>query len=271
MTATHNSLCDDLSRLGVEPGDLVMVHASMRAIGPVAGGADTVIGAILDTLGPSGTMVMVIGTEHAGRESAKHLPQCEQLKALETLPPVDIRTAPADPQMGALAEAFRQTSGVVTGLHPEARFAASGPLAEQLVADIPLHDYLGPGSPLDRLCDQKGKILRMGADDDTVTALHLAEYYAGVADKRRISRHYHITDDAGPRVVRVDSLDDCNGIAPWKGDGYFGDILNEFLARGRATCGRVGRARCELFNANDIVCFGSKWMTAHLNPKAAAR
>lgn len=271
MNATRASLGDDLARLGLQPGDTVMVHASLRAIGPVEGGASSVIAAVCDSIGPAGTMVMVIGTDHAGREEVKHLSRAEQIAALEALPPVDIRTAPADPEIGALAEAFRQTGGVVVGLHPDSRFAAIGPGAAHIVSEIPLNDYLGPDSPLDRLCDRQGKILRLGADTDTVTALHLAEYYAGVADKRRASRHYHITDDHGSRVVQVDSLDDSDGIAPWEGGDYFTEILNEFLASGKAKCGRVGRARAELFNANDIVCFGSKWMTAHLNPKPSAR
>lgn len=269
MSATRTSLKTDLTRLGLGPGDLVMVHASMRAIGPVKGGADAVIGAVLDAIGPDGTMVMVIGTDHAAREDVKHLSEAEQVAALGAQPPVDIRTVAADPEIGALAEVFRQTQGVVVGLHPDSRFAAIGPDAERIVSDIPLHDYLGPDSPLDRLCDRQGKILRLGADENTVTALHLAEYYAGVADKRRVRRFYHITDDQGSRVVHVDSLDDSEGIAAWEGD-YFGDVLNEFLASGKARCGRVGRARSEVFSANDIVCFGSRWMTAHLNPKKRA-
>lgn len=269
MTATRVHLAEDLARLSLKPGDRVMVHASMRAIGPVEGGADSVIGAILDTIGPDGTMVMVIGTDHSAREAVKHLPEAEQIAALEAQTPVDIRTASADPEIGALAEAFRTTPGVIVGLHPDSRFAAIGPDAERIVRDIPLHDYLGPNSPLDRLCDKQGKILRLGADENTVTALHLAEYYAGVADKRRARRWYHIVDEEGSRVVRVESLDDSHGIAAWDGD-YFGDILNEFLASGKAQFGRVGRARAELFSANDIVSFGSKWMTAHLNPKKRA-
>jgi len=39
-------LVSDLRGLGVVPGDVVMVHASLRAIGPVAGGAGGVIAAL---------------------------------------------------------------------------------------------------------------------------------------------------------------------------------------------------------------------------------
>ncbi|HYF45840.1 MAG TPA: AAC(3) family aminoglycoside 3-N-acetyltransferase, partial [Acidimicrobiales bacterium] len=41
-----DGLRGDLAALGVEPGDVVMVHASLRAIGPVAGGAAAVVEAL---------------------------------------------------------------------------------------------------------------------------------------------------------------------------------------------------------------------------------
>jgi aminoglycoside N3'-acetyltransferase len=270
MTATRASLADDLARLSLKPGDLVMVHASLRAIGLVEGGADSVIGTILDTIGPEGTMVMVLGVEIDGYEAICRLPQDEQKAAVAALPPLDLSTAPALKEVGALAEVFRTWPGVQVVPHPDGRFAAIGADAGRLLKDPPWHDYHGPNSVLDRLCDRQGKILRLGADPETVTMLHLAEYYAGVADKRRVRRWYNLARPDGQSLVHVDTLDDENGIVDWPGSDYFGDILNEFLASGKAQFGRVGRARSELFSANDIVCFGSKWMTAHLNPKKRA-
>src|SRR5262245_18922652 len=56
-----DDLAGDLRRLGVEPGDVVMVHASLRAIGPVAGGADAVLDALEAVVGPEGTLLMTVG------------------------------------------------------------------------------------------------------------------------------------------------------------------------------------------------------------------
>ena len=58
---TPGQLCDDLRRLGIEPGDVVMVHASLRAIGPVDGGAAGVVAALDEAVGPSGTLLMTLG------------------------------------------------------------------------------------------------------------------------------------------------------------------------------------------------------------------
>lgn len=41
----------DLMALGIEPSDGVFVHASLRALGPVVGGARVVVSALLDVAG----------------------------------------------------------------------------------------------------------------------------------------------------------------------------------------------------------------------------
>ena len=57
MAAGKTSLTADLRRLGVNAGDLVMVHSSLRSLGMVDEGAQTVVDAFLDVLGPLGTLV----------------------------------------------------------------------------------------------------------------------------------------------------------------------------------------------------------------------
>ena len=57
------------------------------------------------------------------------------------------------------------------------------------MADVPWDDYYGAGSPLERFVAAGGRVLRLGADDDTVTLIHYAEYLAPIADKRRVRRH----------------------------------------------------------------------------------
>jgi aminoglycoside N3'-acetyltransferase len=55
---SRDSLVSDLRRLGVAAGDVIMAHASLRAIGPVAGGPDEVHLAIMDAITPAGTLLM---------------------------------------------------------------------------------------------------------------------------------------------------------------------------------------------------------------------
>ena len=48
---TRADLARDLRSLGLTEGDLVMVHASVRAVGEVAGGPDELHLAIKDVIG----------------------------------------------------------------------------------------------------------------------------------------------------------------------------------------------------------------------------
>jgi alkanesulfonate monooxygenase SsuD/methylene tetrahydromethanopterin reductase-like flavin-dependent oxidoreductase (luciferase family) len=115
----------------------------------------------------------------------------------------------------------------------------------ELLDDLPWDDYYGPGSVLARVVERRGKVLRLGADLDTVTLLHYAEYLAPVADKRRVRRTHRIR--VGHDVVErvVECLDDSNGIVDHPGEDYFAQLLRAYLATGRASTGTFGHATAE--------------------------
>jgi len=260
---TADDLVADLRRLGVRAGDVVMVHASLRAIGPVEGGAATVVGAIDAAVGPEGTVMMTLGARD-DFDWVNKRPEPEREKLLADTVPFDHLRTPASREVGTLAEVFRQCPGTVVSNNPEGRFGARGRLAVALLDDAPWHDYYGPGSPLERLLRAGGKVLRMGANLDTVTVLHHAEYLAPVAGKQRVRRHRRVFGPDGPEVRHVDCLNDEDGIVDHPGEDYFAVILRGFLASGRASLGVVGGARSELFAAADIVEYGVAWMAENL-------
>jgi hypothetical protein len=55
---TKASIASDLQHLGVRGGQLLMVHSSLSSIGYVLGGAQAVVRALIDVLGPDGTLTM---------------------------------------------------------------------------------------------------------------------------------------------------------------------------------------------------------------------
>lgn len=262
-TSSRAKIARDLQALGLEHGDLVMVHASLRRIGPVAGGASGVIGAILDAIAPGGTMLMVLGAadDHAW---VNERPEGERVALLADAEPFDAWRTPADPDVGALAEVFRTYPGTLVSDHPEGRFAAHGPLAHELLDEVPWHDYFGPGSPLEQLIERGARVLRLGADLNTVTALHHAEYRCSLASKRRVRRHRRVATANGSEVRGIDCLDDDGGIVDYPGEDYFADLLRDYLASGAGRRGLVGAATSELLEAADVVAFGTRWMDEHL-------
>ena len=265
MQVTRATLAADLRALGVEAGRVVMVHASLRRIGattttpfalslskgsataPFAqslskGGADAVIDALLDVIGADGTLLMVLGSN-------------------DDAAPFDPATTPADPTVGAMAEVFRCRAGVLVNDHVAARYAAQGPHAAWLLGPQPLHHYYGSGSVLERLTHINGRVLRFGADIDTVTLTHHAEYLAQLPHKYRVVRDY-VRADTG--ALQVESLDDSDGIVDWPHGDYFAQLMRDWLAGPRVREGTVGRAQAELFDAQPFVDFAVRWMEINL-------
>src|ERR671913_1917208 len=65
MLVTRSEIVRDLERLGLRPGSAAMVHCRLSALGHVVGGAETVVRALLDVLGPGGTLVAYTGWQDA--------------------------------------------------------------------------------------------------------------------------------------------------------------------------------------------------------------
>ncbi len=265
MTISVAQLTDDLRRLGVGTGEMLMVHASMRRVGAIDGGALGVVSAVDAAVGEEGTWMMTLGAIDEW-SWVNERPEHERSGLLTGTPVFDPLTVPADPDIGVLAEVFRTAPGTFVSDPPEGRFGARGRDAESMVADVPWDDYYGAGSPLERFIERGGRVLRLGADDDTVTLIHYAEFLAPLASKTRVRRHRLVGGPDGPVVRVVDTLDDSRGIARYSGigdDDEFAVILRGFRASGGVTAGRVGGADAELFDARAVVDFAVAWIVEH--------
>jgi len=244
-----------------------MVHASLRAIGPVDGGARGVIEALDAAVGDTGTLLMVLGARDDFSWVNERL-EGQRAALLADAEPFDALVTPAQPDVGYLAEAFRTHTGTSVTDHPEGRFGARGARATELLEKPPWHDYFGPDSPLDRLCQEGGRVLRLGAGLETVTMLHFAEYLADLPNKRRVRRHRRVRQGEALAIVHVDCLDDEHGIVHYAEGDYFGFLLRDYLATGRARTGTVGKARSELIEARDLLDYAVAWMSTHLAASA---
>jgi len=220
-----------------------MLHVSLRKIGPIQGGADTLLEILEQILPKNATIIMPLGAEPGY--------------------PFDMLSTPAEKEIGALAEIFRCRIGTMVNDHVAGRFAASGALSNNFLNPTPLNDYYGPGSLLDRFTKAKGSVLRIGADLDTVTLTHYAEYLATIPNKKRIIKKYL---HARCGVQYVESLDDTSGIVDWNKGDYFSQILIDYLKEGHATVGVIGSTAAELLKADDYVSFAVRWMETNLLP-----
>ena len=155
---------------------------------------------------------------------------------------------------------FLQTRNFLN-YHPAGRFGAIGPLARVILEPTPLHDYHGFGSPLERFANLGGRVLRLGANADTVTLTHYAEYLADVPNKIRVRRRY-VRADAGE--IWIESLDDTDGIATWPHGDYFEQIYLDYSSTDALRVGPLGLCKGELFEPKHFVSFAVDWMNHNL-------
>lgn len=254
---TQRQLAADLERLGIVAGQVLMVHSSVRAVGPVLGGPNTIIQALLDVLTPSGTLLMYVGWEHAPSEINTFPPDVQAL-FFDAHPPYDPRTARAVRDHGILVECFRTWPNVVRSAHPDCSMAAWGAHADWLVADHPFMYGYGVGSPLHKLCAINGNVLMLGAPLDTITLLHYAEDRAILPDKR-VKRYQCPILEHGKKIwVELEEFDTSEPVinAPYD----FDQIALDYLATGKGQTDTIGRAQSYLFQANDLAQFGIDWL-----------
>ncbi|WP_406168660.1 AAC(3) family N-acetyltransferase [Streptomyces sp. NBC_00996] len=157
-------LADFFTELGVRPGGILVIHASLGG----AGLRDTdVRDALLDALGPDGTLVVPAFspenslTSRAYKALADGMSEDEEARFRATVPPLDPDTTPC-PTMGVLAECVRTAPGAVRSGHPHTSPAGLGPRAGELLGDHDPHCHLGERSPPAKLYAADAQVLLFG-------------------------------------------------------------------------------------------------------------
>ncbi len=258
---SRRQLADEFRALGVAAGDVVMLHASVRAVGEVAGGPDEIHLAVKDALTQVGTLLMYAGCPRYVDEVGRgNLSREQERELLEKLPAFDPETARSARDHGILVEFLRTYPGTRVNRHP-ARFAAWGQQAADLLASQPWDYAFGRGSALDRFVTLDGKILLLGCDHDTVTFLHYVEHIAQIPGKRVARFKVPVMED-GVRVWRdMEEFDTSSaGVhANWP-DRFFARIVDAHLAESRNGGGMVGAARSYLMSAAALLRFAQPIM-----------
>lgn len=189
MTVTGAGLRHDFTALGLREGMVLLVHCSLRGIGRVDGGAETVRDALLGILGDEGTLVVPTQTRSKStssgevRQSVGRLSPRERERFLGGVAGFDPARTPSE-GMGALAEAVRTHPRAFRSAHPTASFAAIGRDAADLTASHPYDCVLGDRSPLGWMHRAGAHVLLLGVGFDKCTAFHLGEDSSSVSPTR---------------------------------------------------------------------------------------
>ncbi|MDA0744952.1 MAG: aminoglycoside 3-N-acetyltransferase [bacterium] len=256
---TRSGLTSDLKKLGLAPGETVMFHVSVKKIGWIVGGPDTVIHALLDALGPEGTLMMYIKSEDP-LDNFDAWPADRKQAYLDECPPFDSNRSRAHRKWSVLTEYIRTWPGAHCSNHPEARIAALGAKAKWITSEHPLQYGYGLGSPLAKLYETGGKVLLLGAPLKALTILHHAEHIAEVPNKKIERFTWPMLVSGKRQWVEIEQFDTSDGIVDWPKGDYFTQITGEYLNLQKYSIGKVGAAESYLFDARHLTDFAVSWM-----------
>jgi aminoglycoside 3-N-acetyltransferase len=228
---TLQQAVEELRRTGIREGDTVIVHSSLRSLGPVENGADTVIDALLEAVGPGGTVLFPTFNFHAWTEGHYW----------------DVEETPSE--MGALTEVARRRPGAVRTPHPIYSFAVLGSRAEEFLAcDDP--EAFGDDSVFGLLHRIDALIISIGLHFNSTFSLHhYVERVVGV-NYRRIKRFggiYVGRDGAARAAVYTMFVRNDDTVKTWIVPG-----MEELLQRGVLGETRVGEATVHFCRARSF-------------------
>lgn len=224
-----SALVKDLRTLGVQPGNTLMVHASLRSLGTESGGASAVVDDLLEVLGKDGTLLM---------------PALSYATVNAQNPVFDVRNTPSC--VGALAEYFRTRPGTMRSVHPTHSVCGVGRRSEEILSHH-LHDTtpVGENSPFTRLPKIGGQVLFIGCGLGPNTMMH------GVEEK--VAPPYLLDGTVAYAVTLADGSHLTMTITGhnFKGWEQHYERLESLLYRGLKR-GKLLQADCYLMEADEM-------------------
>lgn len=230
MDKPTKKLIDAFARLGIERGDHLLVHSSLRSLGDVPDRAAAVTGALTELLGESGTLLL-------------------PALSYETVTPASPYFSVTDTRscVGWLSEYFRHQPGVRRSMHPThsvcARGAESGYFLENHGLD---RTPCGPNSPFRKLRDAGGTILFLGCGLRPNTSMHGVEELTAPPYLFGSNVDYALIDVAGHRSTERYRTHGFAGVT----QRY--DRVLELLDSSDYSRGAVLAADCHLIRAKPL-------------------
>ena len=170
MPATRQALARDLTNLGLGTGANVMIHSSLSALGPVEGGAETVVDALRDAVGAGGTLVVPAFRDSVwGDRSDFTNSDCDCTSADDLCP------SRQPGFQGIIAETVRRLPGSLRSCHPTHSWVGLGPSAGALLRGHRRSpSQCGAGNPFEAMRDDDA-VLLLGVGVDRATLWHYYE------------------------------------------------------------------------------------------------
>jgi aminoglycoside 3-N-acetyltransferase len=241
-------ILEDLKKLGVVEGDILYVFSSLSSIGNVLGGPSTVIDALIEAVGPYGTLVLPCFCLTGGNMRT----------TLVSGMVFDPKTTPT--VLGVIPEGFRKRARVFRSIHPTHSVCAFGSKAEWITQG---HENctstFGRGTPFDKLVRLNAKVLLLGVDIRVITFYH---YFEDVTEKFPINPYCEkeytvkVLVEGNVKTIRVKAHDP--EVAKTRIDHKEGEFIRKYLTsylynRRVLKSGSVGDAKSYMISSEDLI------------------
>lgn len=231
-TVTQADIVRGLRELGLEAGDTVLVHTSMKSFGQVDGGPEAIIEALLEVLGPQGCLVMSTLT----------------IGVKESPVVFDVRETAS--VAGLVTNVFRKRPNAYRSHHPVSSAAAEGRGAE-VIARFHSETPCGLISPIGQVYLRGGWCLFMGAPWASNTMFHVAEELIMPAYLNMAEFHNaRLIDEQGAEHTVSFKRYNC----------YQGGVIRDlesmgprYEASGAVRHTHIGNSDCRMIRAGDVV------------------
>jgi len=232
---TRDSLVDDFRKLGIEKGDILNLKISLKSIGLVEGGAETVIDALLEVVGDEGTLV----TDSFVEPFPVFLSFMYKNK---------ISSDDSLSYAGAITNAIMKKPDVFRASHPIQRFAAIGKYARELTENFTADSE--PYGFLKQMANMGAKNIRVGGKDKVVGVgtTHIAICDLKLKQKRIGKGIFYIGSDGKKKIFEADWANGC--------PVGFNNLIERFRSAGKIQSeGTVGNAECIVTSMKDTLDF----------------
>ncbi|MBB3113499.1 aminoglycoside 3-N-acetyltransferase [Paenibacillus phyllosphaerae] len=225
---TKSELLAQMEALNIDPTGTILIHSSMKQIGSVEGGAETVLDA-WRTYMEAGLLVL---PTHTWRTINADNPR--------------FYVADSEVCVGILPELFRKQEGVIRSWHPTHSVAACGKDAAQFTAGDERWDTpCARESAWGKLLDRKAQILLVGVDLRRNTYIHGIEEWCDIPGR--------LTDSHQPLVTVLPNGDEIqvpsrrhHGLSWSK---HFWKVDEVLVSLGAMTTGKLGDALVRVCDA----------------------
>lgn len=232
---SREQVSTQLRGLGLSAGDVVFVHSSLRSMGYVEDGAETVVDALMEVLGLRGTLVAPTFTFARDRSER---------------PVLDMERDRSG--MGRITEVVRTRPGALRSRHLLHSVAALGARAQEVISCHGPSAWAADG-PFWKLYELNAKILLLGVPYLRCTFFHMLEQMVQVSYRQWIDIEAHVREqDGSEQKLPTQIFVPKSGFA---GNDFnkLGNLLEE---RGVAQAESVGNAVARLFRARHALDVG---------------